>query len=141
WREDEHALQAVPYPGIAEAVLATVRGEVGFAFATLPVVISQVQSGDLKVIGYAGSTTLPDMPSVPLVASIAPGFQLAEPWAGLLAPGRTPDAIVLVLNAALQRASEIPKYKTALQTGGYGPASNSPEEFRAFLEQNILEWK
>jgi tripartite-type tricarboxylate transporter receptor subunit TctC len=131
----------VPYPGVAEAVLATARGEVDFTFATLAAVIGQVQSADLKAIGYAGSTPLAELGSVPLVSSIAPGFRLAEPWAGLLAPARTPDTAIMVLNNALKRASEDPKYKTALQAGGYAPASSSPEEFRAFLEQNISDWK
>jgi tripartite-type tricarboxylate transporter receptor subunit TctC len=131
----------VPYPGVAEAVLATVRGEVSFAFATLPAVIGQLQSGDLTAIGYAGSAVLAEMPAVPLVSSIAPGFRLAEPWAGLLAPGKTPDHAVTVLNQALKLANEDPRYKTALQAGGYKPAANSPEEFRAFLEQNIADWK
>jgi len=131
----------VPYPGVAGAVLATARGEVDFTFATLAAVIGQVQSGDLKMIGYAGSTPLAELASVPLVSSIAPGFRLAEPWAGLLAPARTPDAVIMVLSNALKRAGEDPKYKTALQAGGYVPASSMPEEFRAFLEQNIADWK
>jgi len=131
----------VPYPGVADAVLATARGEVDFTFATLAAVIGQVQSGDLKAIGYAGLTPLTELPSVPLISRIAPGFRLAEPWAGLLAPARTPDSAIMILNNALKRASEDSKYKTALQAGGYVPASNSPEEFRAFLEQNIADWK
>jgi tripartite-type tricarboxylate transporter receptor subunit TctC len=132
----------VPYPGgVAEAVLATVRGEVDFTVGTLAAVIGQVQSGDLKAIGYAGSTAVADLRSVPLISSIAPGFRLAEPWSGLLGPGKTPDSVVAILNNALKRASEEPKYKAALQAGGYFPASNSPEEFRAFLEQNISDWK
>jgi tripartite-type tricarboxylate transporter receptor subunit TctC len=131
----------VPYPGVAEAVLATVRGEVDFTVGTLAAVIGQMQSGDLKAIGYAGSTTVADLRSVPLISSIAPAFRLAEPWSGLLAPGKTPNPVVTILNNALKRASEEPKYKAALQAGGYFPASNSPEEFRAFLEQNISDWK
>ena len=131
----------VPYPGVADAVLATARGEVDFTFATLAAVIGQVQSGDLRAIGYAGSTTLNELRSVPLVSSVAPGFRLAEPWAGLLAPGKTPDSVVAILNNALARASGDPKYKTALQAGGHVPASSSSEEFRAFLEQNIADWK
>jgi tripartite-type tricarboxylate transporter receptor subunit TctC len=131
----------VPYPGVADAVLATARGEVDFTFATLAAVMGQVQSGDLRAIGYAGSTPIAEQPSVPLVSSIAPGFRLAEPWAGLLAPARTPDSAIMTLNNALKRASEDPKYKTALHAGGYTPASNSPAEFQAFLEQNISDWK
>jgi len=107
----------VPYPGVADAVLATARGEVDFTFATLAAVTGQVQSGDLRAIGYAGSTPLAELHSVPLVSSIAPGFRLAEPWAGLLAPARTPDPAIMVLNNALNRASGDTKYKTALQDG------------------------
>ena len=66
---------------------------------------------------------------------------MAEPWSGLLAPGKTPDTTVAILAQALKRASEDPKYKATLEAGGYMPASNSPEEFRAFLEQNIADWK
>src|SRR5262249_11666033 len=131
----------VPYPGVADAVLATVRGEVDFAFGTLASVIGQMQSGDLRAIGYAGSAALDEMRSVPLVASVAPGFRLAEPWSGLLAPARTPDQVVAILNNALKRASEDPKYRATLQAGGYFAASSSSEEFRAFLEQNISDWK
>jgi len=131
----------VPYPGVAEAVLATARGEVDFTFATLAAVVGQVQNGDLKAIGYAGSASLAELRTVPLVASVAAGFRLAEPWAGLLAPARTPDSALAILSSALKRASEEPKYKTALQTGGYTPAWSSPAEFRAFLEQNISDWK
>jgi tripartite-type tricarboxylate transporter receptor subunit TctC len=131
----------VPYPGVADAVLATARGEVDFTFATLAAVIGQIQSGDLRAIGYAGSTPLPELPSVPLVSGIAPGFRLAEPWAGLLAPARTPDSAIMIINDALKRANGDSKYKAALQAGGYTPASSSPNEFRAFLEQNISDWK
>ena len=87
--------------------------------------IGQVQSGDLRAIGYAGSTPLAELPSAPLISSLAPGFRLAEPWAGLLAPAKTPDFATMILSNALKRASENVQYKTALQAGGYTPASNS----------------
>ena len=131
----------VAYAGVADAVLAAARGEVAFVFATLPAVVGELQGGELKAIGYVGSTAFAEMPSVPLVSSVAPGFRLAEPWAGLLAPGKTPDSVVSTLNEALQRASKDDSYKMALQMGGYTPASDSPDEFRAFLAQNIADWK
>jgi tripartite-type tricarboxylate transporter receptor subunit TctC len=84
----------VPYPGVADAVLATARGEVGFAFATPPAVSGLLRSGELKAIGYAGSEPLRDMPAVPLVSSFARNFSIAEPWSGILAPAKTPDAVI-----------------------------------------------
>jgi tripartite-type tricarboxylate transporter receptor subunit TctC len=131
----------VPYPGVADAVLATARGEVGFAFATPPAVIGLLQSGELRAIGYAGSEPLPEMPTVPLVSSFAREFRIAEPWSGILAPAKTPGPVITVLNSALRRATEIPRYKTLLEPGSYRPYSSSPEEFRSFLEQNISDWR
>jgi tripartite-type tricarboxylate transporter receptor subunit TctC len=131
----------VPYPGVADAVLATARGEVGFAFATPAAVAGLLQSGELRALGYAGSEPFPDMPTVPLVSSFARGFRIAEPWSGILAPAKTPVPVISVLNNALRRATEIPRYKTLLEPGSYRPHSSSPEEFKSFLEQNISDWR
>jgi len=131
----------VAYSNLADAVLATARGEVTFVFATLPAVLGQLQSGELRAIGYAGSSPLPEMPSVPLVSSIVPGFHLAEPWAGLLAPANTPIAAVTALSEALKRSIADERYKTALHAAGYTPAWDTPSEFSAFLQQNIASWR
>jgi tripartite-type tricarboxylate transporter receptor subunit TctC len=130
----------VPYPNLPDAVLATARGEVGFVFSTPPAVMGLVQSGELRALGYAGSEPLPELPAVPLISSFAKGFRIAEPWTGILAPARTPETIISILNNALRRAVEMPRYRTLLEAGSYRPHSSSPEEFRAFLEQNIADW-
>jgi tripartite-type tricarboxylate transporter receptor subunit TctC len=131
----------VPYPGVAEAVLAAARGEVTFVFATVPAVQGQLQSGEMRAISYLGSEPHPDMPTVPLISRAVEGFRMAEPWAGILAPAKTPDSTIAVLNNALRRVSESPRYRDVLKAGSYVPQSSSPEEFRAFLEQNIADWR
>jgi len=135
------AFKHVPYPGVADAVLAAARGEVTFVFATPPAVMSQIQSGDLRAIGYAGSSPFAELPTVPLISSLAPEFRLAEPWSGILAPAKTSDATVAILNGALRDVAVLPKYAATLQAGGYRPEASSPAEFRAFLAQNIADWR
>ena len=58
-------------------------------------------------------------------------------------PRKLPRVLAREQVARLIEAAPGPglKYKTALQAGGYLPESSSPEEFRAFLEQNISDWK
>lgn len=131
----------VAYSNLADAVLATARGEVTFVFATLPAVLGQLQSGNLRAIGYAGSSVLADMPTVPLVSSVVPGFHLAEPWAGLLAPAHTSASAVTRLSEALKRATGDQHYKLVLQGAGYAPAWMSPDEFGTFLHQNVADWR
>jgi tripartite-type tricarboxylate transporter receptor subunit TctC len=131
----------VPYPNLPEAVLATTRGEVGFVFSTPPAVMGLLQSGELRALGYAGSEPLPELPTVPLVSDFARGFRIAEPWTGILAPARTPDPVISVLSNALRRAVEMPRYKTLLEAGSYRPHFSSPKDFKAFLEQNVADWR
>ena len=100
-----------------------------------------IHSGELRAIGYAGSEPFSELPTVPLVSDFVRGFRIAEPWTGILAPARTPEPVVSVLNGALRRAIDVPRYKTLLEAGSYRPAYSSPEEFRAFLEQNVADWR
>jgi tripartite-type tricarboxylate transporter receptor subunit TctC len=122
-------------------VLALIRGEVGFLFSTPPAVMGLLQSGELRALGYAGTQRLPELQTVPLVSDFAQGFRIAEPWTGILAPARTPEPVISVLSDALRRAIEMPRYKALLEAGSYRPHFGSPEEFGAFLEQNIADWR
>jgi tripartite-type tricarboxylate transporter receptor subunit TctC len=131
----------LPFSGNPEAVLALIRGEVSFLFSTPPAVMGSLQSGELRALGYAGTQPLPELPTVPLVSDFAQGFRIAEPWTGILAPAKTPQPVISVLNDALRRAIELPRYKALLEAGSYRPYSNSPDEFRAFLEQNFADWR
>lgn len=131
----------LPFSSGPETVLALTRGEVGFLFSTPTAVMGLIQSGELRAIGYAGSEPFPELPTVPLVSDFVRGFRIAEPWTGILAPARTPEPVISVLNGALRRAVEMPRYKTLLEAGSYRPAFSSPQEFRVFLEQNSADWR
>jgi tripartite-type tricarboxylate transporter receptor subunit TctC len=60
------------------------------------------------------------------------GFQAGN-WLGLLAPARTPRAIVARLNAATVEAMRNPETRARLIAIGGDPVGNSPQEFAAFL--------
>jgi tripartite-type tricarboxylate transporter receptor subunit TctC len=118
-----------------------VRGEVSFLFSTPPAVLGLLQTGELRALGYTGTQPFPDMPAVPLVSDFVKGFRIAEPWTGILAPAKTPEPVIAYLSDAMRRAVEVPRYKTLLEGGGYYPYFSTPQEFRAFLEQNFADWR
>jgi tripartite-type tricarboxylate transporter receptor subunit TctC len=80
------------------------------------------------------------MPDVPTVAeSGLPGYE-ANSWNGVLAPARTPKAIVARLNkeiVAIIRAPAVNKQVAAL---GFTPVGGTPEEFRAHIDAEIGKW-
>lgn len=131
----------LPFSSGPETVLALTRGEVGFLFSTPTAVMGLIQSGELRAIGYAGNEPFPELPTVPLVSDFVRGFRIAEPWTGILAPARTPEPVISTLSNAMRRAIDMPRYKALLEAGSYRPAYSSPAEFRAFLEQNVADWR
>jgi tripartite-type tricarboxylate transporter receptor subunit TctC len=80
-------------------------------------------------------------PEVPTVAESGyPGFD-AIAWHGILAPANTPPGAVKKLNAEIVKALQNPETKTLLTNQAMQTVGNTPEEFAAFIKQDIAIWK
>src|SRR5688572_792457 len=94
----------VPYKGAGQAITALLSGEVTMMFVTTPLGLPHIQSGKLKPLAYTGAKRAAFLPSVPTMAEAGlPSMTLdAMSWYGLLAPARTPPAIVNRLHTEAQ---------------------------------------
>jgi tripartite-type tricarboxylate transporter receptor subunit TctC len=73
---------------------------------------------------------------------IEQGFDVeAQAWFGLLAPKGTPAAIVKKLNGVIVEAMKLPEVKTSFARLGYDVATDTPEEFAAFIKADYDKWK
>jgi tripartite-type tricarboxylate transporter receptor subunit TctC len=61
-------------------------------------------------------------------------------WYGLLAPAKTPAAIIAKLNAAMRSALTDPVVKEKLVKVGAVPTPSTPEEFESFLREELARW-
>src|SRR5436190_5646434 len=96
----------VTYPGDALALVALLGGHVPFAFASTVVSLPHLQAGKLKAIAVATAQRVPNLPEVPTIAeSGLPGYEGLLFYA-LVAPAKTPPAIVNKLNAAVRQIKE-----------------------------------
>ncbi len=68
-----------------------------------------------------------------------PGFEVTN-WIGLFAPAGTPPEIVRRLNAEVMRLIQSPEIKARMLGEGARSASNTPEQFAAFVETEIAKW-
>lgn len=129
-----------PYRGGAPAVTDILSGNIQVLFAPLVEVLPFVQDGKLTALGITTAKRSPLLPSAPAIGERLPGYEVAL-WNGLLGPARLPAEIVGRLNrdtvAALR--SEDLKAKLALQ--GSEPVGDSPAEFKAFIERELVKWK
>ena len=124
----------VPYKGTPEAMTETASGRIDFFFAPLSSALPLIQSGRLQALAVGTATRSPQLPDVP--TTIEAGYPKSDYvfWVGMLAPARTPKAIIDKLNAEALKALASPEVKEKLTTLGAQPMPMSPSEFDAFLK-------
>jgi tripartite-type tricarboxylate transporter receptor subunit TctC len=130
----------VPYKGGAPSVTALMSGEVQITFATISTALPHVKSGRLRALAVSTARRSPAAPEVPTIADAGvKGYDYAS-WIGLLAPAKTPPAIVSRLNAEAVKALQTPEIKAILAVEGSEPVGNSPEQFAAILNTEVARW-
>ena len=131
----------VPYKGIAPAVIDLIAGHVQLSFPSIPVVIENVRSGKLRMIGQCGETRSPSVPNVPtMLESGLAGFVVSSGFS-FIGPAGMPSAIVEKLNGALVKALQDPAIRKALIDRGADPVGNTPEQHAAYIKSEIEKWQ
>ena len=129
----------VPYKGAGQAITALISGEVSMMFVTTPLGLPHIQSGKLKPLAYTGVKRASFLPGVPTMTEAGfPAMTLESmSWYGMLAPAKTPQAIVTRLHAEAVAALKAPAVRERLQTLQLEPVGNSPAEFKAFIDEQV----
>jgi tripartite-type tricarboxylate transporter receptor subunit TctC len=130
----------IPYKGGGPGLVALLSGEVSLYFGNVPTVIRQAREGKVRAIATTGSKRTPAAPDIPTVAeSGVPGYEVTT-FYGMSAPAKTPRAIVDRLNAETVRALNSPDVRQRLQDLGADPVGNTPEQYTAFMQNEIAKW-
>jgi tripartite-type tricarboxylate transporter receptor subunit TctC len=130
----------VPYRGAAPALTDLLGGQVQAFFADATVLMPQIKAGKVKPLGAASNQRNPLLPNVPTLAEQGYPDTNSGNWYGLLAPAKTPPAVVAKLNAAFVAAINDPVVKDKLIQSGAVPVANSPAEFGKHLKDEIERW-
>jgi len=131
----------VPYRGSAPMMGDLVGGQISWAFDALPTVLPQAQAGAIRVIGGGMATrarALPDLPT--LQEQGVSGFECYT-WNAILAPAKTPAAIVARLGEAINTALADPAVFKRLQEVGVDPTpGGTPEKLGEFIKAELAKW-
>jgi tripartite-type tricarboxylate transporter receptor subunit TctC len=130
----------VPYRGAAPALTDLLGGQVQAFSGDVPVLIPQITAGKVKAIGAASGQRNPRLPDVPTLAEQGYVDTSSDNWYGLLAPAKTPHAIIAKLNDAFARAINDPVVKQKLIDSGAVPVADRPEQFSQFLKEELQRW-
>ena len=130
----------IPYRGGGPLMQDALGGQVPLAVGSEFLVKPHVDSGGVipLVITTAKRTTT--MPNVPTVAESGyPGFS-APAWWAVIAPGKTPPAIIDAMNKALNKALKTPLVAEKFKSQGIEVVGGSPETAREFIGKQIGIW-
>jgi tripartite-type tricarboxylate transporter receptor subunit TctC len=133
-------LTHIPYRGSAQAVTDLLGGQVDAMFLPIHVALPHVRAGKLVALGIGSEKRHPLLPDVPTIAEAKVGDVDVDMWYGLFAPPGTSPEQVQKLNRELKEILALPEVRTAFQSQGMDPASDSPEGFRRLVARDADRW-
>src|SRR5258707_6431066 len=129
----------VPYRGAAPAINDLLGQQVQMAFLDLPVLLPHIKAGTLQPIALGAPQRVPTAPDVPTTAEVGMPDLLIENWYGMVAPAKTPEAIVATLNRIANQAMADPSVKEKLADQGLTVAGDTPEHFPGFIAPQTMK--
>jgi tripartite-type tricarboxylate transporter receptor subunit TctC len=127
-------MQHVPYGGGSPATIAVLRGEVQLLIAGSLAVGPLIQSGQLKPLGIAAAARAPALPDIPTFREQGIDY-VTGTWFGLLAPAKTPPAIVALLSREVQAALRSDAVRARIAEQGADVVGGTPDDFARFLKE------
>ena len=131
----------VPYKGNGVAIPAMIGGEVSLVFSALPAIEAHIKTGRVKLLAINTQKRSPQAPNVPTVAEVT-GIKDYDypPAIGVLAPAKTPKAIVNRLAGAIAKAVRHPEVASRYIALGIEPVGNTPEQYTAQTRIDIVKY-
>jgi tripartite-type tricarboxylate transporter receptor subunit TctC len=129
----------VAYKGAGTALADLVSGQVDAMFATVPSVSPYVKAGRLRALAVTSPRRSAVLSATPAMGESYPGF-VSEAWVGLLAPARTPPAILARLNAEVARVLDLPDTRARFAELGLETAPGSPEDLDRWIRAEMERW-
>lgn len=129
----------VPHKASGDMRNSVLSGNVQMMFDAITVMSQMAQAGKVRGLATSGVKRNPLTPDLPTVGETVPGYE-STIWIGLMAPKGTPKEVVSFLNTSINKILERSDVKEAWLKQGAIPMVKTPEEFDAYLRQDIEKW-
>jgi tripartite-type tricarboxylate transporter receptor subunit TctC len=129
----------IPYASSPQAMTALLRGDVQIVCLPATSVMPQLASGEVKILAVSTAQRSALLPGVPTLKEAGIDVE-AEAWMGLIAPAKTPDAIVARIAREVAEVITAPDIRARLAAQLMEPIPSTPEEFRARIDADIARW-
>jgi tripartite-type tricarboxylate transporter receptor subunit TctC len=130
----------VPYKAAPAAWTSTMTGEVDMAFQPLTASLPMIKSGRLRALGVTSAKRTTLIPDLPSISESVPGFEFMM-WQGLVAPAKTPPAILSKLNAEVIKALNTSVVREQMATLGNESHGTSQKDFALFINEQLEQMR
>jgi tripartite-type tricarboxylate transporter receptor subunit TctC len=133
-------LVMVPFPGAAPAVTSTMGGHTPIGFTALPPAMNNIKEGKIRGLALFASKRSTFLPELPTSGeSGLPGLE-SDTLTGIVAPAGTPRELIDKWRNDIAKMVATPDVKQRLETLGFAPVADTPEEFGARIKSEIARW-
>jgi tripartite-type tricarboxylate transporter receptor subunit TctC len=130
----------VPYKGTGPMLQDLLAGRVQSTSAGTPPLLPHIKAGTLRPIAVGSRRRVSSLPDVPTVQELGyPGFETTQ-WYGLLAPARTPEAVIRRLQEEIVKALHSKEVQERYAADGTLAVGNTPAEFGEFIQSEMTRW-
>jgi len=134
------SMQHIPYKGAGPALNDVIGNQVPIMFDNLPSSSSHIKAGTLRALAVTTAERAPSFPDVPTVAeSGIPGYETYT-WNALFAPAKTPNDVVMRLNASANKALADPALAERMKEFSAKIVGSTPEELAAHVKAELAKW-
>jgi tripartite-type tricarboxylate transporter receptor subunit TctC len=131
----------VPYKGTAPALTDLLGGQVDLMFDNLGSSLAHIRTGKLRALGVGSVKRVASLPDVPTIAeSGLPKFQSVT-WFAIMAPPKTPAAIVTRISTAVSDVLKHPDVIKRFEELSAEPVGGTPAETAAFIQEEVVRWR
>ena len=131
----------IPFKGIPEALADTMAGRTQLFIAPYASAINLVREGRAKALAVTSAQRMADLPNLPTVSEAGvPGYKWIF-WYGLLAPAKTPRAVLDKLQAEVAVILKQPQLLQRFAALGIEPVTSTPEAFDQLINDEVQLFK
>ena len=130
----------IPYKGATPAFTGLLGGEIAVYLSSIQPALPMLKAGRVRALGVTSAARMPTLPDVPTIAETGlPGYEVTN-WYGVMVPAGVPKDIVSKLHGDLVKVLKSPDVQQRFAAEGGDATPNTPEEFAAFIRNEIAKW-
>jgi tripartite-type tricarboxylate transporter receptor subunit TctC len=131
----------IPYKGAAPAISDLLGGQIQIGMTSKAVLLPLIKEGRLRALAVTSEARWPELPEVPTMHESGFDGIPSYLWLGLLAPARTPAAVVDKLNGAVNEGLQSPEMRASIAKLGMEVRSMTAREFATKLADEARLWE